>query len=280
MLSDLSIIHRRKPHLELRAEHGPEFPLWSTCLRSLAFAAPDVLPVQAHDEVYQQHEAYRFLLEIMCGLHSPILGETEVFGQFKIFANEWVKLQPKRASLVQALLNDAKFIRKEYLSNLGTQSYGSWVRKNLKPQRVHVIGAGILAREILPYLTKQGRDVVLHMRDPRKVDFFDGPVHALSKQAFDHGALLIAAPIVGDDVYAWLNGRAPQQLFDLRETSDRDQVACEQRHLLHEIFAEIANTKIRLQPRLEDVRREILDRAQKISERSLLRPQGWDDLCA
>ena len=276
MEKSVTIIHRRKPAVF----QSGEYPLWSTCLRSLAFAQAEHIAVEAGDQVYTHQEAYGFLLEIVCGLHSPIAGETEVFGQFKAFAQEWAKLEPMRAGLIQSLLNDAKAIRTEHLSNLGTQSYGGWLRKKLTCGRVHVIGGGVLAREILPYVSKQGREAIVHVRDPRKVDFFTGDVRSLAQNAYDGGAVVIAAPLTAAQVREWLGGREPEQIFDLREDSHTDRVSDGPAFLLQDVFTQIESTKSRLGPKLELVRREILARAIKATERSLLRPQGWDDLCA
>ncbi len=276
MVTDFSIIHRRKPLIFTSGE----YPLWSTCLRSLAFAPSEQIEANGSDQIFTNREAYRFLLEIVCGLHSPVAGETEVFGQFKVFAQEWAQREPWRASLIQSVLNDAKCIRTQHLSGLGTQSYGGWVRKKLTSRRIHVIGGGVLAREILPYLGKQGREVVLHVRDPRKVDFFSGEVRNLAEKAFDHGAVIVAAPLPARDVRAWLANRVPEQLFDLRDDSHTDLVHAGQSFLLQDVFSQIQNTKLLLGPKLESVRLEILARSVKVAERFLLRPQGWDDICA
>ena len=112
-------------------------------------------------------------------------------GQFKNFAIGWVKREPGRAALVQRVLADAKALRAGHLSNLGTQSYGSYLRKNLIASRVHVIGAGHLVQEITPYLEKSGR-VILHTRRPVQSHL---EVRALNDRAFDGGALVIAAPV-------------------------------------------------------------------------------------
>ena len=46
----------------------------------------------------------------------------------------------------QALLEDAKRIRHRHLADLGSQSYGSILRKDLKGiSHIHMIGAGSLA---------------------------------------------------------------------------------------------------------------------------------------
>jgi glutamyl-tRNA reductase len=276
MIQDFYIVHRHKPKPFVDAS----CPVWSTCLRSLAFTTP-AFASAIGDELYSHRQAYKFLLEVICGLHSPIVGETEVFGQFKTFSHEWVKADPRRAGLVQRLLNDAKAIRSQYLSHLGTQSYGSWVRKNLTSKRVHIVGAGSLAREILPYLLKQERDVVLHVREIAKVDFFQGEIRSFKDSAFDHGAVIVAAPLKASELSAWLGTRTAEQVFDLRDTSSDDPLKTKaQTRVLKDIFAQIEKTKSLLQPRLVEVRREVEERCEKVADHSVLRPQGWDDLCA
>src|SRR3989475_6294583 len=67
---------------------------WQTCLRRILFlnsndnravieAAEVGKAVPPTVEVFRAQEAYRFLLEVICGLNSPIVGETAVMGQFK-----------------------------------------------------------------------------------------------------------------------------------------------------------------------------------------------------
>jgi glutamyl-tRNA reductase len=280
VIQQFYIVHRRKP-LEFTA---PEAPVWATCLRSLAFVSePSKMQIGRDDEVYQADQAYRFLLEVICGLRSPIVGETEVFGQFKAFSQEWLKRDPRQATLVQRILNDAKSIRTQYLSHLGTQSYGSWIRKNLRSSRVHIIGAGHLVQEILPYLLKQNREVVLHVRDPRKVQFFNGPVYTISDRQFDGGAVVVAAPIAAGEVELWLqHGPQAEQIFDMRDAAKMDPLGAVAKELrsLHEIFDEIEQTKVRLQPRLVKVHAEIHARTEKVASLGVVRPQGWDDICA
>ncbi len=277
MLQDFHLIHRRRP----AQFESPNTPVWSTCLRHLAFVRADFAPAPG-DEMYSGASAYRFLLEVVCGLQSPVWGETEVFGQFKVFSAEWLKHEQRRASLVQKILNDAKAIRTEFLLNLGTQSYGGWVRKNLCSERVHVVGAGILAREILPYLQKRNLDLRVHVRDVTKVNFFNGPVLNIADEKYDGGAVIVAAPLAREDLMRWLGDQAaPTQVFDLRGDADplplplRTQV-----FLLSDIFAQIEATKSRLRPRMELVQQAILARSERAAAGSLLRPMGWDDLCA
>ena len=278
MLQDLRIVHRLKPHAFASATTAP---VWATCLRSLAFGDAS-LAVEAGDEIYSQEAAYKFLLEVACGLKSPIVGETEVFGQFKIFAQEWIRLEPKRAGLVQRILSDTKAIRNQFLTGMGVQSYGSWVRSKLSQNRVHILGGGQLVNEIYPYLAKQKREILLHLRSVQKVALA-APKVAISDMAFDGGVVIVAAPMSSHEILAWLDGKTPDQFIDLRDNSNEDRVIFTRKvktHLLIDIFNEIEKTKTLLAPRLEGVQREIRERSERAATQSLIRPQGWDDLCA
>lgn len=278
MLTNFCIIHRRKPRFFQEAGA----PVWATCLRSLAFVkSPGEVVTEAHDEIYVGPKAYVFLLEIICGLHSPIVGETEVFGQFKNFVNHWLTHQPEHAGLAQKVLADAKALRSRHLSRLGNQSYGSWLRKNVRSDEVHILGGGHLVKEILPYLTKQGKKVTVHVRDPRKIDFHSGPVREIQNRQFTGGALIVAAPMTAAEIGAWLGANQPEQTFDLRDNSCTDKViqATEQ-YGLKAIFKQIEENKTKLLPVVEKVRTEISALTTKICSQTLVRPQGWDDLCA
>ncbi len=276
MLQDFFIIHRRKPHVF--PTH--QAPVWSTCLRSLAFTSCDTL-AQAHDQVYQRNEAYHFLLEIICGMHSPILGETEVFGQFKKFAQEWTRLEPRRQVLIQRLMSDAKQIRSQHLRGIGNQSYGSWIRRQLKSNTVHILGGGHLAQEILPYVQKQASAVHLHVREPSKIDFHLGSTHALQSCAFTSGALIVAAPMNSQEISGWLGNAQPFEVFDLRDCATTDSLPAQKNHhRLQDIFTQIEETKSRLKPVAEKVQHAIAQCTQELVKKALIRPQGWDDLCA
>ena len=95
-MSDFRIIHR-----PFSKELGSESTLvWATCLRQIYFSDlhEDLnFKPQAGDEIYMGLEAETFLAEVLCGLKSPLIGETEVFGQFKI----WWKALPEGNSFKQ-----------------------------------------------------------------------------------------------------------------------------------------------------------------------------------
>lgn len=256
--------------------------MWATCLRSLAFVkSPAAVVTEPQDGIYLGAKAYQFLLEVVCGLHSPIVGETEVFGQFKIFMIEWLKAQPEYAALAQRVLSDAKNLRSKHLSKLGNQSYGSWLRKKVKADEVHILGGGQLVREVLPYLNKQGKTVSVHVRNASKVDFHTGTVNEICKRGFTAGALVIAAPMSAAEIEKWLGDRHPTQIFDLRDDSCTDSLRrdCEH-HGLKAIFNQIEENKSKLLPVIARVRADIVACTDKLIAQVLVRPQGWDDLCA
>ena len=120
---------------------------WQTCLRRILFLNArdnhDILDTIETEgllppivEVFRGQEAYQFLLEVICGLNSPIVGETAVMGQFKDFLQNakfpntcWGNFLRRLAT---NLMIDAKSVRTRHLQGLGSQSYGSLVRQHVK----------------------------------------------------------------------------------------------------------------------------------------------------
>src|SRR5689334_14654991 len=139
-------------------------PVWRTCLREVTFADDAAeLDGRSADDAPRpvlEGEAYRLLLEILCGLQSPMLGETQVMGQFKAFLASLNREQNWLNRLGQRLLADAREIRTQHLQGLGSRSYGSAVRRYLSTtQHAVLIGTGKLAQEVLPFLADDGRSV-------------------------------------------------------------------------------------------------------------------------
>jgi thioredoxin reductase len=181
---------------------------------------------------------------------------------------------------VQKLFSEAKELRSKHLRGLGTQSYGGWIKRQLVESQVHVLGGGQLVEEILPYLQKTAEKVTLHVRQPVKVAHLKVEVKALQDQAFDGGALIIAAPVKAEEIEQWLR-KSPAQVFDLRDDSHVDRIAnAPKHHVLQDIFHEIEHTRARLQPVIVELKAEILARAEKVANQVHVRPQGWDDICA
>src|SRR5947208_6271858 len=156
---------------------------WQTCLRRILFLnshdhreliqtleAGNVIPPIV--EIVRGQDAYRFLLEVICGLNSPIVGETAVMGQFKEFLlnakfpkTSWGNFL---GQLATNLMIDAKRVRSRHLQGIGSQSYGSLVRHQVKGMpAVAVLGSGKLAREILPWLIGKTK-VRVFCRNPKQ----------------------------------------------------------------------------------------------------------------
>ena len=127
-----------------------------TCLRFVALSRKLPTKFYMGAEVYQGAAAYQFMLELACGLHSKIQGESEIFGQIK---QAWKEYPEKKSldALMQQLFADTKRIRTDYLQGIGGQSYSGATHKLLglkKDQSILVIGAGqfgaMLATKLLP----------------------------------------------------------------------------------------------------------------------------------
>ena len=124
-------------------------------------AIKDIVTEHERDAVVADEDAYALLLEIVCGLRSPLLGETEVQAQFKQFLSS---LDPADDAwlrrLGQRVLTDAKQIRSHHLQGFGAHSYGQLaLRHTARAERLVVVGAGALAR-----------DVLAHARDAKTID--------------------------------------------------------------------------------------------------------------
>ncbi|RYZ70147.1 MAG: hypothetical protein EOP09_06555, partial [Proteobacteria bacterium] len=175
-MDDISLLHRRgaNPLSGLDSQTL----VWKTCLRQIAFLSSphQDFALEETDEIFSGSAAFAFLLEIICGLHSPVVGETEVLGQFKNFAAGAIEnessMNPPLRQFLQALLLNAKVMRAEHLVGLGSQGYGSLVRKLSKSESsVTLMGSGQLVEEILPWLAKQ-KSLQVVCRNPHKAARF------------------------------------------------------------------------------------------------------------
>jgi glutamyl-tRNA reductase len=179
MLDSFAVIHipgsRKSETVPGRSVRGEDWVSWRTCLRSIwlgvsptGLAGVDLASLPGPVETYEGVAAYGFLLEVVCGLRSPLAGETEVMGQFRELTSRTASRRDLGAlrEIFHSILTDAKAVRRTYLTGLGSQSYGSLTRKVLKnSEKIHVLGSGRLAEEILPWL-KSFRSVEVFCRNP------------------------------------------------------------------------------------------------------------------
>jgi len=300
VLDDLVVLH----HPTKTGEKSPvaiNCLEWRTCLRRIVLLHRSetvaLIPnLPGGSETYSGQAAYNFLLEVICGLRSPLVAETAVMGQFKEFCataafprNEWGAFLRR---LTSDLLVDAKRVRSSHLEGLGSQSYGGMVRQHLKGvPSVIVLGAGQLAEEILPWIVGK-TDVTVCARnvDRAKTLTADFPqLHVAQFQlatALDETretAVVIAAPIGASEVKQWMAAQSIPfvKVIDLRGEAETDSLNSDLPVVrLSEMFAALKSERPKLAARVAAARDDIKQAAQRLIEQAQFRPFGWEDLCA
>ena len=266
---------------------GADVPVWRTCVRQVALV-DEGRPVPDGAEAWHGEAAYARLLEVICGLHSPIVGETEVLHQFKVFAESLPAEQERWRELCSSLLADARVVRAGHLVSLGSRSYGSAVRRYVRDcRRVAVFGTGMLALEILPYLTADDRSTDVWGRRAicpfpaagiayRQLTSIDGTSIA------EATAIVIAAPMAAREIAsatsAYLN---PTVLIDLRAEGAADAAPpIAPIVTLADVFADFQQAARVTDRRVAAAKAEIQRRAHRFATRAKCNPSGWHDLCA
>lgn len=289
-----NLIHSAYTQLEHQldaAEERSDAILFETCLRKIwivkttdKLAATDL--GEQGVSSYKSQDAYKFLLEVICGLHSPVIGETEVFGQFREQVVK--KIDPKHSlfKVVSQLVTDAKDIRRQYLTHLGSQTYGSFCRRMVLDQKaVDVIGLGQFAQSILPWVSKEhilGRVFVRNTQkyvDQKLTSFKVCDLKALGETQnpiHPSSVLILCAPIAAQDVKA----QGYKLVIDLRETATRDKITHSHVITLQDVFAEIQKGSEHALKQKTLALAEVQTRANRFNNSMMLRPFGWDDICA
>ncbi|MBK9039865.1 MAG: hypothetical protein IPL83_12005 [Bdellovibrionales bacterium] len=300
MHSGLIVLHQQRPSVNWISPASP-WEVWTTCLRHIAIAHSSEVDMdgarlsQLPGEVYRDDEAYQFLLEIVSGLHSPLIGETEVFGQFKDFYDEVIRRREGHWSvrcLMVQLIREVKAIRQEHLVGLGGQSYGSLARKHLAPfSQLALLGSGRLVLDILPWFAKRDLDkeVNVFVRCLTKAQLlskefpFSNLVQMESNGPFLSQALVVAAPVQSDWFHKWSASRFPdlRLVLDLRGESDKDPLKGSVPVVgLQEFFVAIEENRRQTEIALAGARNRIQVVLNELRKSVRNRPFGWDDLCA
>ena len=284
------------------AQARNEALLFETCLRKIwivkstdQLVATDLMDQGVSS--FKSQEAYKFLLEVICGLHSPVVGETEVFGQFKEQVVK--KTSPKHSlfKVVSQLVTDAKDIRRQHLTHLGSQTYGSFCRRVVLDQNaVDMIGFGSFAQSILPWVSKEHIEGRIFVRDLQKhlghqneegapskskaVSFSKFKLQDIKTFAMSEpmckSVLILCAPIAAQEVKA----KGYEVVIDLRETATTDPIAHSQVITLQDVFAEIQKGSEHALNQKSLALAEASVRASRFNNSMMLRPFGWDDICA
>jgi glutamyl-tRNA reductase len=281
----LALIHRNPG----AAPPPADSTAWRTCLREVHFLPGHRIPFETG--VLTDADAYALLLEIVCGLRSPLIGETEVQAQFKEFLasaaardNRWLK------RVGQRVLGDAKRIRHKHLQGFGAHSYGRLAARYLTGARVAVIGTGALASEVVrvapadALIDVWGRssERVLPTR-PAGLSFSllaDAGTQEASR--LEPTSLVVAAPVGAHDLGRVIG--CYKQLTNIVDMRSSDQQTVIDGSipviLLGDLLTDAARTEVGGAPRVRAARADIRNLAADFAGREQLRPFGWDDVCA
>lgn len=275
--------------------------LWKTCLRNMFITDMNALPslqLAADDEVYTEENAYAYLISVLCGLESPVFGETEVFGQFKNFIETEQKNYPHLFSQsnkgLKFIIEQVKTIRSEFIQGLGSNSYGSTLRKLTKEDdHISMIGAGHLATELIPWIAKN-KSLHIYVRDQSALtkkyshleSLYPGiKIFSLKNGLQKESCLVIAAPMNHHELINFVNAaeKKPLFIYDLRhEGFDalKNELKNQTKLLSLSDFFEIFNRdKIKFDAVKKEINSYIKSKCHEFYMRSDIRPMGWDDLC-
>jgi glutamyl-tRNA reductase len=261
--------------------------IWQTCVREIAFVDPlGRLPAGVTPLIGEA--AYAHLLEVICGLDSPMVGETEVLHQFKVFLSGVPSDHSALREVGHQLLSDARVIRSRYLIGLGSRSYGSAVRRYLADAaHVAVAGTGMLAREVVPFLLRPDRRLDLWGRRS-SCDGFDQAVvyrrlDSTEPAAIEAAAaIVIAAPLASAQIRRLAGAYSTVTiLIDLRAEGVHDPPPPIAPIVsLADVFASVENANRATAARVAAAQQDVQRCARAFSTRAKLNPSGWHDLCA
>ncbi len=271
--------------------------VWKTCLRTIVCfdeAGLELIRMQnqKHDlnlQILKDHLAYQYLLEVICGLKSEIVGETQVLGQFKNFLSE-LKLHKKKfylnhSAFFNRLLQDCKELREKHIHHWGGSSYGSLTRKIIENSEcICVLGSGQLAQSLIPWLKE--KTTLTFARNPKNAGELALSVQIIQQHLLGRGpqtSLVIAAPIENEFLIQLLmTSEKLQHIIDWRTESALDSASVPPQTKYHS-FRHLADfmqsEKVKKQKHLAALESVILQKIEEWSQRKQLRPMGWDDLC-
>ena len=273
---------------------------WQTCLRRIVLLNQAenrflIASARADSEIYRGKDSYRFLLEVICGLRSPLTAETQVLGQFRDFCAK-AKFPPTSwgwflRQITSDLMVDAKAVRR-HLEGLGSRSYGGLVRQHLKGiPSAALIGAGQLASEIVPWLIGKTQ-LTIFCRNPLRacalVDRYpqvqlEQFTMARAGRSNGETALVIAAPLTSRELETWveLQHSCFVKSLDLRAEATTDPMRVSfPVQVLSEFFAAIKDDRSRITSQVEAAHAEIDLAVERQADQARFRPFGWEDLCA
>ncbi len=145
----------------------PQSLIINTCQRTIVVSLSRHLKDDTNHETYHGTSAYKFLLEVICGLKSKILAEYEIVSQFKgayhqYMAKPSTEKNGNLVKIIEKLFKDSKEIRTKFLLGISHESYAGITKKVIKnsfkssdqnPQ-ITILGSGKLAEDIIKNCSK------------------------------------------------------------------------------------------------------------------------------
>jgi glutamyl-tRNA reductase len=184
-------------------------------------------------------------------------------------------------------------VRSKFLKGLGSQSYGSALRKQLESTgEVAILGAGQLVEEILPWISGVGRTIRVFCRNPEKASLRLAKFPDLEIANFNQispflgnagsRAVVVAAPIPAKALnnLLVLLGNA-NHLVDFRADSDLDLLSGpESVRRLSDFFRELEASASFQYEQVEKAKAAIRALTKQRDNGVAHRPFGWEDVCA
>lgn len=178
MLNDLKVINLPSA-TDIEQFNCGNFFVLKTCQRTLILGFHHELisfSQYTKAELHTGPDAYKFLLEVICGLKSKLVGENEIVSQFKESYSNFLT-HPFKNPLVIDLLNklfqDAKKIRSKFLTHIGQLSYSGIVKKIIKTKtqsnEILIFGSGNLTLDLIKVLLKRN-EITICARNNEKLE--------------------------------------------------------------------------------------------------------------
>ncbi len=147
-----------------------------TCQRTLVISTQP-LKIESASTSLTSTEAYRYILEMLCGLKSRLIAEHEIVSQYKTFLSQYlsyINRDPELIPYLQKLLQDCKSIRSNHLIGISQKTYAALSRKILRTHdydnetNILIYGSGQLAEDLINQF-KKSSNVFVTGRNQEKV---------------------------------------------------------------------------------------------------------------
>ncbi len=182
-LENLTVINLQ-PNAAIKEEYKDSIII-KTCQRTIIVNFFNQKINQEDSNHFHGTEAYKFLLEVICGLRSKIIAEYEVVAQFKASYHQYLaqtssKKNGNLIKVIEKLFKDSKEIRTHYLLGISYESYAGITRKILVQNHfnqistgnvITLLGSGNLAEDIIKNSIKKFQINVIARNTHRLEEF-------------------------------------------------------------------------------------------------------------